>query len=411
MTFLTDIGHDLAEHWPLYASMPFITALIGYVTKLVAVEMMFRPLEFVGIPPFLGWQGIVPRYADRMANSAVSLLMKGLLDPQEVVDQIDVDALLEQLRDPMREMVERITRELMQSLAPTIWVALPEVAQNLVIGRVETAIPATLAQFKDDLKTNVDTVVDIRTLAVDALTRDKALTVKMIRTIGRNEMQFIVRMGVPFGFGLGIVQAVTWALTHSTWIMPLFGGFTGLFTDWLALQMIFRPRRPRRFLGIIKWQGLFHKRRAEVTRDYSLLIADEILTPANLLEGLLTGPKSDRFLWMIDHEIQRAIDSSAGIARPVVTFAIGSDQYTAVKHDVATRVIATMRDRADEFGDLAANAMNMPDLLRGKMQLMTDDEFEGLLRPAFKQDEWKLVVVGALLGFLIGELQVHLLLQ
>ncbi|WP_269811734.1 hypothetical protein [Nocardia acididurans] len=41
---------------------------------------------------------------------------------------------------------------------------------------------------------------------------------------------------------------------------------------------------------------------------------------------------------------------------------------------------------------------------------MTPDEFEGLLRPTFKQDEWKLVAVGALLEFVIGELQVHLLL-
>ena len=42
---------------------------------------------------------------------------------------------------------------------------------------------------------------------------------------------------------------------------------------------------------------------------------------------------------------------------------------------------------------------------------LNDDEYEGLLRPAFKQDEWKLVALGAALGFLVGELQVHLLLR
>lgn len=47
---------DLAEHWPLYAAIPFIAAVIGYVTKRVAIEMMFRPLDFVGINgTFLGW--------------------------------------------------------------------------------------------------------------------------------------------------------------------------------------------------------------------------------------------------------------------------------------------------------------------------------------------------------------------
>ncbi|AHH18626.1 hypothetical protein NONO_c38420 [Nocardia nova SH22a] len=46
-----------------------------------------------------------------------------------------------------------------------------------------------------------------------------------------------------------------------------------------------------------------------------------------------------------------------------------------------------------------------------KTTATTQEEFEGLLRPAFKQDEWKLVTVGAVLGFLIGEVQVHLLLN
>jgi hypothetical protein len=42
------------------------------------------------------------------------------------------------------------------------------------------------------------------------------------------------------------------------------------------------------------------------------------------------------------------------------------------------------------------------------MREMTDDDFEGLLRPVFKQDEWKLIAVGAMLGFAVGELQILL---
>jgi hypothetical protein len=45
------------------------------------------------------------------------------------------------------------------------------------------------------------------------------------------------------------------------------------------------------------------------------------------------------------------------------------------------------------------------------MQQLTDEEFEGVLRPAFQQDEWKLIAVGAALGFLVGELQVFLMLH
>jgi len=37
---------------------------------------------------------------------------------------------------------------------------------------------------------------------------------------------------------------------------------------------------------------------------------------------------------------------------------------------------------------------------------LTDAEFEELIRPAFRDDEWILITVGALLGFWLGELQV-----
>jgi hypothetical protein len=42
---------DELPTWAIYASMPVIAAVIGYLTKRVAVEMMFGPVEFRGIPP------------------------------------------------------------------------------------------------------------------------------------------------------------------------------------------------------------------------------------------------------------------------------------------------------------------------------------------------------------------------
>ena len=36
------------------------------------------------------------------------------------------------------------------------------------------------------------------------------------------------------------------------------------------------------------------------------------------------------------------------------------------------------------------------------MQKLPPDEFEGVLRPAFQQDEWKLILAGAALGFVAG---------
>ena len=43
---------DFQQHFWLYVSIPFMSGLIGYVTKVIAIQMMFSPLEFKGIKPF-----------------------------------------------------------------------------------------------------------------------------------------------------------------------------------------------------------------------------------------------------------------------------------------------------------------------------------------------------------------------
>jgi hypothetical protein len=43
------------------------------------------------------------------------------------------------------------------------------------------------------------------------------------------------------------------------------------------------------------------------------------------------------------------------------------------------------------------------------MMEMDDGEYEGILRPMFKDDEWLIILLGGVLGFLVGELQVTVL--
>jgi hypothetical protein len=59
----------------------------------------------------------------------------------------------------------------------------------------------------------------------------------------------------------------------------------------------------------------------------------------------------------------------------------------------------------------AADAIDIENTLVSRMQELTPEQFEGLLRPAFEQDEWILIAVGAALGFIVGEIQVQVMLH
>ena len=44
-----------------------------------------------------------------------------------------------------------------------------------------------------------------------------------------------------------------------------------------------------------------------------------------------------------------------------------------------------------------------------KMKQLTDKEYESILRPIFKDDEPLVVAVGAILGGIVGEIQVQII--
>ncbi len=82
-----------------------------------------------------------------------------------------------------------------------------------------------------------------------------------------------------------------------------------------------------------------------------------------------------------------------------------------MKQMVADRVVDTLPTTLRHVEKYAGDAMDLHNTLVTKMQELTEEEFEALLRPAFQQDEWILILVGAVLGFLVGELQVFIMLH
>ena len=400
---------DLARHWPVYVSMPFIAALIGYVTKRVAIEMMFRPLEFIGVKPVFGWQGVVPKHGGRMAAIATDLLTANLLDIDEVFAHVDPAIITRELEQPLLRAVDGIAREVLEQHHPRLWEVMPTLAQELLIKQVQASAPQLVQDFLDEVRENLDEVLDVRHMTVERLTRDRALLVRLIRETSRPEMTFIARAGIVFGFVLGLVQALVWAFTRQPLVLPLFGGAIGLFTDWLAIKMIFLPREPVR-LGRVILQGKFQRRRAEVARQYGELVANEVLTVPNLLDALLRGPKSDRLVAMVERAVSHAVDTQVSAAKPVISLAVGTKRLQEMKHAAAERALAELPLTVRYAEGYLTEAMDVAKMVEQRMLALTPLEFEGLLRPAFRQDEWKLIAVGGVIGFLVGELQVLLLL-
>ena len=74
-------------------------------------------------------------------------------------------------------------------------------------------------------------------------------------------------------------------MTSWLWTLPVVGACVGYATNWLAVRMLFRPRR--RTLGL---QGLIPKRRAEIASKIAATVERELVRPSDI-EAMLSDPE------------------------------------------------------------------------------------------------------------------------
>ena len=80
-----------------------------------------------------------------------------------------------------------------------------------------------------------------------------------------------------------------------------------------------------------------------------------------------------------------------------------------MKDSVSQRIFADSEKYLAYAYEYTNNAMRIGDDLCARMQALSPEEFEGVLRPAYEADEWKLIVTGAVLGMGAGFMQLYLL--
>lgn len=391
-----------------YLAIPLISGVVGWGTNWLAIKMTFYPIEFVGIKPIFGWQGIVPSKSAKMAEKSVDLITSKLIDVKALFEQIEPKRVAKDLQPMLDRMMRETVNEIMEKEAPLMWFATPKMAKEVIFERAMTHMPEVAEEMMADIRDNIDEFLDVKGLVVEHLTADKALTNEIFLRCGAEEFKFIERSGLYFGFLFGVIQAVIWYFVNPWWLLPLGGVFVGWATNWLALKMIFNPKKEISVLGM-RFQGLFIKRQKEVSTEYAKIITNKVLTVERMFDRIFRGNASDRLINLLHDHVKDAIDTQAGLSRPIYQIFAGKAKYTELKNLAADRFVEELPRSIQSTFDYAHEALDLETTMREKMISLSPVEFEGVLRPAFQEDEWILITVGAVLGGLAGVSQLLML--
>jgi uncharacterized membrane protein YheB (UPF0754 family) len=399
-----DFGFDIATLTLL--SIPLISAFVGWSTNYLALKMMFYPMEFIGLKPFFGWQGLIPAKRKEMAEIASELVLGKLLNASELAAKLDSKELTKGMERRLKQVLRKIVNDVMRECAPQLWAALPVHGKNLMYARIEADIPHIMNNMMGDFKHNVEEIINVKELVVTKLIESPEIINEIFLKSGEKEFPFVEHSGFFFGLIFGFPTMLVWMLLPEWWILPLGGLIVGYLTNWLALKIIFEPKHPTKIMGLTI-QGMFLKRQDEVSRVYSEIIEAKLMTSENILQTALRGSGSGQLVELIELHVNDAIDRYIAFMQPYFTLGIGSEAYYKMREMSSDRIFEDAGKYMPYAFEYIKKTLSIADELSLRMKKLSPEEFEGVLRPAYEADEWKLIVTGSLLGMGAGFMQLY----
>jgi uncharacterized membrane protein YheB (UPF0754 family) len=405
-------------------SIPLFTGAIGYVINWTGVWMLFNPVHFKGfrfpglaplarvlprkfqeVPGIVhggvGWQGIVPNRAAKMGSIAVDKGIAKIGSVGDFYEELDPDAIAEHIVSVAQQDIRDVVERIMEREHAQLWRDLPPRVREAVHARVVEQLPDIIRQLQDEMADNIDQLLDVKLMVIRRMEEEPELACRVFQDVGKKELRHMINFGFIFGVLLGIPVIFIVEVFPYWWVLPICGVIVGWVTNLLGMQLIFEPVEPRKF-GPLRMHGLFLRRQPEVSDVYAGIIAEDIVTLANMGDELLSGPRADRTRQMLETAMRPAVDRATGIARLPIRAAVGARQYDAIRDSVAAETVeytvTPMRD--PEFTRRQSEKVRA--LFASRMRELPYPDFVEMLRSAIKEDEWMLYAHGAVLGFGAG---------
>lgn len=403
--------------------IPLVAAFVGWFTNYLAVQMIFYPIRWRGLPiykienqplGFIGWQGIVPAKTEKMSISMVNATLTQLLSIEEVVQRLDPAEVASRLLPQAPAIFQPILDEVTAVMSvPLQFVVTKWMDYNKNYWQQDLA-----RRFLKDLtvqfQKRVNELLNLRSCVVEQMMADRSLLGKLFQIAGRKELTFLTESGLWFGFLLGLIQLLVAIYWDNPWSLSIGGLVVGLATNWLALKWIFEPVNPKK-VGPFVLQGLFLRRQKEVSVDFSKFFATRVLRSEKLWKSILTDPSTAPiFASLFAEQLSNLVSQETGGLVNLQSEQQQTSQNQLSEHDnkismalhsASTKATARLYDYLDNAHDYVDTALDIEETLRTRMMAMTPAQFERVLHPIFEEDELTLILAGGGLGFLAGLLQ------
>ncbi len=187
--------------------LPFISALIGWVTNYIAVKMLFHPRQERN---FMGFrlQGIFPKRKAVLAQRLGHVVARELISVPMLLEKMNHEDTQAEIKKIIQDYVDNHLIDAIKSANPMLAMfATDEVVAPIKIKiteEIEKLIPTLLEKMGDKLQD-----IDIEGLVAEKVNHfSNEKLEEILMGVMQKEFKFIELAGAVLGFFIGLIQVI-----------------------------------------------------------------------------------------------------------------------------------------------------------------------------------------------------------
>ncbi|WP_295236803.1 DUF445 family protein [Sediminibacterium sp.] len=193
------------------------------------------------------------------------------------------------------------------------------------------------------------------------------------------------------------------------YLIPIISAFIGWFTNWIAIKMLFHPKKPVKILGIT-FIGIFPKRQAQFAEKLGKLVSAELLSFQDI-ESKITNPDNiNQLMPQIDAHIDHFLRVKLADQMPVISMFIGDKTIQQMKSVFMTELTELFPGIMKSYMGNLQRDLDLEKIVIEKVKGFSSDKLEQILNDIMAKEFRFVEIIGGVLGFLIGIIQVILTL-
>lgn len=193
------------------------------------------------------------------------------------------------------------------------------------------------------------------------------------------------------------------------YLIPFISAFIGYFTNWIAIKMLFHPKNPVKVLGIT-FHGIFPKRQKQFAQKLGTTVATELLH----FDEIAAQLKDPEQLKAINPTIENHIDTFLRVRLkekiPVVAMFIGDSTIEKLKEGMMDEIGTLLPQVIGEYTEGLKAKIDIEKMVTDKVANFSSDKLEQILFAIMKKEFRFVEILGGVVGFIIGLLQVAITL-